>query len=99
EQQLYATALLKALVDESEIDFPIFIDSPLQKLDNLHSEKIITEFYPHVAKQVVLFPLIGKELSSEEYRLLMPNISKAYFIDNENQNSTFKEISLNELFQ
>jgi len=31
EQQLYATALLKALVDESGIQFPIFIDSPLQK--------------------------------------------------------------------
>src|SRR5690606_15168424 len=31
EQQLYATALLKALVDESGIKFPVFIDSPLQK--------------------------------------------------------------------
>ena len=31
EQQLYATALLKALVDESGVQFPVFIDSPLQK--------------------------------------------------------------------
>lgn len=34
EQQLYATALLKALVDESGIKFPVFIDSPLQKFDS-----------------------------------------------------------------
>lgn len=33
EQQLYATSILKALVDESGIQFPVFIDSPLQKFD------------------------------------------------------------------
>lgn len=32
EQQLYATAILNALVEESGIDFPVFIDSPLQNL-------------------------------------------------------------------
>src|SRR5690606_18893928 len=41
EQQLYATALLKALVDESGIKFPVFIDSPLQKFDKYHSKNII----------------------------------------------------------
>ena len=30
EQQMYATALLKGLVDESNISFPVFIDSPMQ---------------------------------------------------------------------
>ncbi|WP_035090303.1 AAA family ATPase, partial [Aquimarina macrocephali] len=44
EQQLYATALLKALVDESGIKFPVFIDSPLQKFDKFHSKNIIKEF-------------------------------------------------------
>ena len=33
EQQLYATAILNALVEESGIEFPVFIDSPLQKFD------------------------------------------------------------------
>jgi hypothetical protein len=31
EQQLYATALLYGLVEESDVDFPVFIDSPMQK--------------------------------------------------------------------
>lgn len=44
EQQLYATSILKALVDESGIQFPVFIDSPLQKFDKSHASKIITEF-------------------------------------------------------
>ena len=48
EQQLYATSILKALVDESGIQFPVFIDSPLQKFDKSHATKIITEFYPQI---------------------------------------------------
>lgn len=61
EQQLYATSILKALVDESGIQFPVFIDSPLQKFDKSHASKIITEFYPQISKQVILFPLLYKE--------------------------------------
>ena len=66
EQQLYATAILNALVEESGIEFPVFIDSPLQKFDSIHSHNIITKFYPNVSKQVVIFPLLGKELSEND---------------------------------
>ena len=55
EQQLYATAFLKALVDESGINFPVFIDSPLQKFDPEHSQNIIKEFYPNVSETSCLF--------------------------------------------
>ena len=78
EQQLYATSILKALVDESGIQFPVFIDSPLQKFDKSHATKIITEFYPQISKQVVLFPLLYKEL------YLQPIITQ-YFIDNKSE--------------
>jgi len=62
EQQLYATALLKALVDESGIRFPVFIDSPLQKFDKYHSKILSKNFtllflnklyYFHYLKRVV----------------------------------------------
>jgi DNA sulfur modification protein DndD len=82
ERQMYASALLKALVDESEIDFPVFIDSPMQKFDKEHAENVIKEFYPNVSKQVVIFPLIHKELTESEFELLKPNISKCYIIHN-----------------
>ena len=54
EQQLYATSILKSLVEESGISFPIFVDSPLQKFDKDHSRNIIKKFYPSISKQVVL---------------------------------------------
>ena len=99
EQQLYATALLKALVDESGIKFPVFIDSPLQKFDKFHSKNIIKEFYPSISEQVVLFPLLEKELSENEYELLKPNLNKAFLIHNENSSSILKSIPVNNLFK
>lgn len=99
EQQLYATALLKALVTESHIQFPVFIDSPLQKLDKKHSTNIIRDFYPAVSSQVVLFPLLEKELNEEEYQLLKPKVGKACLIEQKDTaRSSFKEVHPLELF-
>ncbi|MBW7841605.1 MAG: AAA family ATPase [Ignavibacterium sp.] len=93
EQQLYATALLKALVDESEIEFPVFIDSPLQKFDKDHSRNIICEFYPNISKQVTIFPLIKKELTKEEFHLLESKVNSCFIIKNiEQDKSVFEEL-------
>jgi hypothetical protein len=99
EQQLYATAILNALVEESGIEFPVFIDSPLQKFDSIHSHNIITRFYPNVSKQVVIFPLLGKELSEDEYNALLPNVSGVYVIENEDGCSSFRKIAPDKLFE
>lgn len=93
EQQMYATALLKGLVDESNISFPVFIDSPMQKFDVDHSNSIVKHFYPKVSDQVIIFPLLKKEMSEEEFNILLPNISKTYLIRNiDNEQSSFEEI-------
>ena len=81
---MYATALLRGLVEESQIEFPVFIDSPVQKFDEEHAENIIKFFYPTIADQVILFPLINKELTKREYKLLLPRVAKAYLIHNVN---------------
>lgn len=99
EQQMYATALLHGLVEESYIKFPVFIDSPLQKFDIDHAHNIIKHFYPEVSDQVILFPLIKKEMSLEEYSLLLPHVSNAYLLNNVDNDSTqFKHVDTNELF-
>lgn len=96
---MYATAILNALVEESGIEFPVFIDSPLQKFDSIHSRNVITKFYPSVSKQVVIFPLLGKELSEDEYNALLPNVNEVYIIENENGCSSFRTITPNKLFE
>ena len=99
EKQLYATSILKALVDESGIQFPVFIDSPLQKFDKSHSSKIISEFYPSISKQVILFPLLHKELTEAEYKTLQPFVESATLIVNDTSRSYFKPADVNCLMQ
>lgn len=100
EQQLYATALLYGLVEESDFDFPVFIDSPMQKFDDQHAENIVKHFYPSIADQVILFPLINKELSAREYALLLPRVAKSYLIVNKDSDeSGFEEVAPDQLFE
>lgn len=98
EKQLYATSLLKSLVDESNIKFPVFIDSPLQKFDKSHSSKIITEFYPSISEQVVLFPLLHKELTKPEMDMMLPFVGSATLITNDTTRSGFKAAKAEHLF-
>ncbi|MDR2927430.1 MAG: AAA family ATPase [Cytophagaceae bacterium] len=99
EQQLYATSLLKALVEESGIQFPVFIDSPLQKFDKSHANKIITEFYPTVSKQVILFPLLHKELTESELETMKPFVHSAYLLKNDNSYSYIQQVDINNLMK
>jgi DNA sulfur modification protein DndD len=99
EQQLYATSLLKALVEESGIQFPVFIDSPLQKFDKSHANKIITEFYPTVSKQVILFPLLHKELTETELETMKPFVNSAYVLKNENSYSYIQQVDIDNLMR
>jgi DNA sulfur modification protein DndD len=99
QQQLYATSLLKALVDESNINFPVFIDSPMQKFDLEHAKNIIKYFYPNVSEQVVVFPLLGKELTEKEFGYLKNNISQCYLIHKKGETSSFLPVEDNKLFE
>jgi len=98
EQQLYATALLTALVEESGIQFPVFIDSPLQKFDKEHTMNVISQFYPKISKQVVLFPLLEKELTKLEFEVMKQYVSSAFRVDNSKGGSKIKEVSIHSLF-
>lgn len=88
EQQMYATALLQGLVKGSEIQFPVFIDSPMQKFDEKHAENIIKYFYPNISKQVIIFPLINKELTIKEYTMLINSVASTYLIINKDSNQS-----------
>jgi DNA sulfur modification protein DndD len=98
EQQLYATSILKSLVEESGISFPVFVDSPLQKFDKEHSKNIIQKFYPKISKQVVLFPLVEKELTFDEFKLMERNISSIHKIINKDGNSNIQKVETQKEF-
>ena len=99
ERQMFASALLSALTTETEIEFPVFIDSPMQKFDPQHTKNVLTKFYPNVSKQVILFPLLKKELTEEEYQYIQPIVNKSYLINNEKDGSHFVEVKPDNLFE
>lgn len=99
ERQMFASALLGALVEETQLEFPVFIDSPMQKFDVDHSQNILTKFYPNVSKQVILFPLLMKELTEQEYSLIDDHVNKAYLIENTTTGSHFIEVNPTNLFE
>ena len=98
ERQMFASVLLGALVEETGLDFPVFIDSPMQKFDINHSQNILTKFYPNVSKQVILFPLLLKELTENEYSMIEQYINKTYLINTSTGGSFFQEVKPKELF-
>lgn len=100
EKQLYATAIFQALVKESKIEFPVFIDSPMQKLDMSHAQNILREFYPRVSKQVVILPLLNKEFSKSEFEIIEDNVKSCHLIihDRSEESSTIRRTSNENLF-
>jgi DNA sulfur modification protein DndD len=100
ERQMYASALLNSLASESNIEFPVFIDSPMQKFDQDHAKNMLKSFYPNVSSQVIIFPLIHKELTEDEYQLIKKNVSKSYIIENVNNDSSrFVEVKNENLIE
>ena len=56
------------------------------------------QFYPSISEQVVLFPLLEKELSKSEYELLMPHLGGVYLIENKAEGSSVQKQPIKELF-
>lgn len=89
EKQIYASCLIKAILKESIQNLPIFIDTPLGRLDQEHIKNILQNYYPDLSKQVVILAQ-DNEIPPSRYEMIKENVSKAYLLSHENQNTTFK---------
>lgn len=89
EKQIYISCLIKAILKESIQNFPIFIDTPLGRLDHEHIENILKEYYPELSSQVILLAT-NNEITPKRYNSIIPKVAKSYLIMNENKKSYFK---------
>ena len=48
---------------------------------------------------MVIFPLLGKELSEEEYHGLMPNVNSTFVIQNDGSHSYVEPVESENLFE
>lgn len=89
EKQIYISCLVKAILNESIQNFPIFIDTPLGRLDHEHIENILKNYYPNLSSQVVLLAT-NNEITPSRYSSIKSKVAKSYLIVNENKKSNFK---------
>jgi len=79
EKQIYAIAMLTALARVSGRPIPFVIDTPLARLDIEHRSNLVSNFFPKVSHQVVIFST-DTEIDRAYFEQLAPFISKAYLL-------------------
>jgi DNA sulfur modification protein DndD len=89
EKQIYISCLIKAILNESIQSLPIFIDTPLGRLDEEHRDNITKKYYPNLSEQVVLFST-NSEITPKRYKDISANISKSYLLINDGANTNLK---------
>jgi len=86
EKQIYISCLIKAILNESIQSLPIFIDTPLGRLDEEHRDSITKKYYPALSEQVVLFST-NSEITPKRFRDISENIAKSYLLVNDGANT------------
>jgi DNA sulfur modification protein DndD len=89
EKQIYISCLIKAILNESIQNLPIFIDTPLGRLDEKHRDSLTKNYYPKLSEQVILFST-DSEITPKRFRDISDNISKSYILVNDGANTTLK---------
>lgn len=80
EKQLYAMSLLWALRAISGRQLPIIVDTPMGRLDSEHRMRLLTEFFPNAAHQIVLLST-DTEVNTAAFEVLKPIVSHVYRLD------------------
>jgi DNA sulfur modification protein DndD len=86
-KQLAATSLLWALKEVSGRPVPVVIDTPLARMDRVHQENLLKQYYPKAGHQVIVLPT-DAELDRDKYSLLTPYIYREYRLENPKGNRT-----------
>lgn len=90
-KQLVAQALLWGLKDVTRKDAPVIIDTPLARIDREHQQNLITRYFPHAGRQVIILPT-DSELDREKYELIRPHVYREYRLVNRSGEATQVEL-------
>lgn len=85
-RQLIATALLWALKDESKLELPIIVDTPLARLDRDHQMTLLTQYFANASHQMILLPT-DSEIDLEKYKHIRHHVYLEYVLKNDRGNA------------
>lgn len=89
EKQIYISCLIKAILKESVQSLPIFIDTPLGRLDDEHIKNILLYYYPDLSDQVVILST-NNEITPRRFKDVEHCVSKAYLLENDGTTTNVK---------
>lgn len=87
ERQLFAIAILWGLADSSGKELPTIIDTPMGRLDGEHRTRLIEQYFPLAASQVILLST-DEEIYGQYYKKLKPFIAQEYNISYDEKNNS-----------
>lgn len=91
EKQIFISCLLKAILSEAVVDLPVFIDTPLGRLDKQHKDNFVKDYYPFLANQVVILST-DEEITPRRKHDIEQYIANTYLLVNhDNQTSILNE--------
>ena len=92
EKEIFAVSLLWGLAQTSQLNLPIIIDTPLSRLDSIHRDNIVKNYFPNAAEQVIILST-DTEIDNNYFQDLEANLSGAGKLEFSEMNelTTFKE--------
>lgn len=80
EQQLIAMAFIDAILGASEYPLPVFVDTPLARLDGDHRRAVVRDFWPNLGRQVVVLST-DEEVVGDLLVLAEPALAARYRVE------------------
>lgn len=92
EKEIFAVSLLWGLAQTSQLNLPILIDTPLSRLDSVHRNNIINNYFPNAAEQVIILST-DTEIDKDYYKVLESSLSGAgkLVFDQTNEITQYKQ--------
>ncbi|WP_410005397.1 DNA sulfur modification protein DndD [Aequorivita nionensis] len=76
EKEIFAVSLLWGLAQTSQLNLPIIIDTPLSRLDSIHRDNIVNNYFPNAAGQVIILST-DTEIDNNYFKTLETHLSGA----------------------
>jgi DNA sulfur modification protein DndD len=80
-------AFVQAVLAASSNPVPLFVDTPLARLDSTHREAVVSRFWPALGRQVIVLST-DEEVVADLLDLLEPNLVELYLVDSGSDGSS-----------
>ncbi len=80
EKQVYSVSMLAGVAKTSGRALPIFVDTPLSRLDSEHRANLVHKYFPTVSHQVIILST-DTEIDEKYFNALKPYVARSYLFD------------------